>query len=64
MPRIGVLAVEIKRFHGTSAQTLVRRVIGRTAAGTRRPGRSGHRLTRESFLDGFEDNDHEHPAVL
>ena len=56
MPGIEVLAVEIKRFHGTSAQTLVPRVIGRTAAGTRGPGRSGQRLTRESFLDGFDDD--------
>ena len=57
MQDIEVLAVEIKRFHGTSAQTLVPRVIGRTGAGPRRPGRPGHRLTRESFLDGFEDED-------
>ena len=57
MPAIEVPAVEIKRFHGTSAQTLVPRVIGRTAAGPRRPVRPGHRLTRESFLDGFEDED-------
>ena len=56
MPNIEVLAVEIKRFHGTTAQTLVPRVIGRTAGGTRSAGRSGHRLTRESFLDGFEDD--------
>ena len=56
MSGIEVLAVEIKRFHGASAQTLVPRVIGRTAAGTRGPGRSGQRLTRESFLDGFEDD--------
>ena len=56
MPGIEVLAVEIKRFHGTSAQTLVPRVIGRIAAGPRRPGQPGHRLTRESFLDGFEDD--------
>ena len=57
MPNIEVLAVEIKRFHGKSAQTLVPRVIGRTAApGSRVPGRPGHRLTRESFLDGFEDD--------
>ena len=56
MPSIEVLAVEIKRFHGTSAQTLVPRVIGRIAAGTRGPGGSGQRLTRESFLDGFEDD--------
>ena len=57
MPDVEVLAVEIKRFHGTSAQTLVPRVIGRTAApGSRGRGRSGQRLTRESFLDGFEDD--------
>ena len=57
MPAIEVLAVEIKRFHGKSAQTLVPRVIGRTAApGARGRGRSGQRLTRESFLDGFEDD--------
>ena len=56
MSGIEVLAVEIKRFHGASAQTLVPRVIGRTAAGTRGPGRSGQRLTRDSFLDGFEDD--------
>ena len=60
MPDIEVLAVEIKRFHGKSAQTLVPRVIGRTAAAAARGrGRSGQRLrlTRESFLDGFEDDD-------
>ena len=56
MPNIEVLVVEIKQFHGTTAQTLVPGVIGRTAAGTRGPGRSGQRLTRESFLDGFEDD--------
>lgn len=56
MPNIEVLAVEIKRFHGISAQTLVPRVIGRTAAGTRGPGWPGQRLTRESFLDGFADD--------
>ena len=42
MPDIEVLAVEIKRFHGKSAQTLVPRVIGRTAAAAARGrGRSG-----------------------
>ena len=56
MPNIEVLAVEIKRFHGTTVQTLVPRVIGRTAAGARGAGRSGHRLTRDSFLGGFKDN--------
>ena len=56
MPNVEVLAVEIKRFHGTSARTLVPRVIGRTAAGTRTPGRAGLRLTRETFLAGFGDD--------
>ena len=56
MPNIEVLAVEIKRFHGATAPTLGPRVIGRTAAGIQGPGRSGQRLTRESFLDGFEDD--------
>ena len=54
MPDIEVLAVEIKRFHSKSAQTLVPRVIGRTSASTAR-GRAGQRLSRESFLDGFAD---------
>lgn len=56
MPGIEVLAVEIKQFRGESTQTLVPRVLGRTAAppsrnrAVRRP-----KLTRESFLDGFAD---------
>ena len=54
MENIDVLAVEIKRFHGQSGQTLVPRVIGRKVAGTGR-GRSVQRLTRESFLEGFDD---------
>jgi len=54
MPGIEVLAVEIKRFHGESAQTLVPRVIGRTAAGAPRgQGRSGPKLTHQSFLEDF-----------
>lgn len=36
MPRIEVLAVEIKQFRGESSQTLVPRVIGRTAAEPRK----------------------------
>ncbi len=56
MPSIEVLAVEIKRFHGPSSQTLVPRVIGRTSAVPSRSG-SGQRLTRESFLEGFSDGD-------
>ena len=46
MPGIEVLAVEIKRFHGESAQTLVPRVIGRTAAGSARGQPSRPRLLR------------------
>ena len=52
MPGIEVLAVEIKRFHGKSAQTLVPRVIGRMSAAPAR-SRAGQRLTRESFLEKF-----------
>ncbi len=66
MPRIEVLAVEIKQFKGDSRQTLVPRVIGRTAAsprshagqGTRRP-----KLDRESFLNAFDNPEHRSVAV-
>ncbi len=54
MPDIEVLAVEIKRFRGGSVQTVVPRVIGRTAASAGR-SRPAPRLSRESFLDGFAD---------
>ena len=52
MPRIEVLAVEIKQFRGKSIQTLVPRVIGRTSASSTR-GTAGPRrkLTRDSFLE-------------
>ena len=56
MAHIEVMAVEIKRFHGKSAQTLVPRVIGRTSGSPAR-SRSRPRLTRESFLDGFPDEE-------
>lgn len=57
MPHIEVLAVEIKQFRGESTQTLVPRVLGRTAAPSsrNRAGRSP-KLTRKSFLDGFADD--------
>ena len=56
MPDIEVLAVEIKRFQGESNQTLVPRIIGRTARGAKASRRrGGSRLTRELFLDGFPD---------
>ena len=52
MPGIEVLAVEIKQFRGKSTQTLVPRVIGRTAAPPV-PVPKRLLLTRKSFLDGF-----------
>ena len=51
MPGVEVFAVEVKRFRGKGAQTLVPRVFGSTT-----PPRSGtrpSRLTRELFLDDF-----------
>lgn len=53
---LNTLAPAVKRFQGTTSQTLAPRVIGRTARGSkaRRPG-TGTRLTRDSFLDGFAD---------
>ena len=56
MPNIEVLAVEIKRFCGESVKAVVPRVIGRTVAPTT-PNRSSPRLTRDTFLDGFVDED-------
>ena len=56
MQEIEVLAVEIKQFRGESTQTLVPRVIGRTAAApATASGRAGERrkLTRESFLEAL-----------
>ncbi len=66
MAGIEVLAVEIKQFKGRSSQTLVPRVIGRTAASPRRPVRPGARplkLDRESFLKTFADDEHSGVAV-
>ncbi len=58
MPRIEVLAVEIKRFQGESTQILVPRVIGRTSAAlARRQSASAQKLTREAFLEGFASVD-------
>ena len=59
MPGIEVLAVEIKQFRNQSMQTVVPRVLGRTAkASSRGQGSSLPKLTPETFLDSFED-----PAV-
>ena len=58
MPRIEVLAVEIKQFKGATSQTLVPRVIGQLAA--KPASRSGRgtqvRQTKEEFLDRFDDD--------
>ena len=54
MPNIEVLAVEIKQFRGKSSQTLVPRVLGRTAASSGPHGSvPRQRLTRDTFLDEF-----------
>lgn len=58
MPRIEVLAVEIKQFKGETSQTLVPRVIGQLAA--RPASRSGRgprvQQSKEEFLDRFDDD--------
>ena len=51
MPNIEALVVEVKQFRGRSTQTLVPRVIGRTAKPTNSP------LTRETFLAKFSSDD-------
>ncbi len=53
MPHIEVLAVEIKQFRGQSSQTLVPRVIGRTAAEPRRSfsSRSHERVDLEPYME-------------
>ena len=64
MPGIEVLAVEIKQFKGDSRQTLVPRVLGRTA-GSSRAGQGTRRLKldRESFLDAFDSSEPRSVAV-
>ena len=58
MPNIEVLAVEIKQFRGGQTQTLVPRVLGRTAkASTQGPARRGPSLNRETFLGEFADDE-------
>lgn len=55
MPRIEVLAVEVKQFRGESLQTLVPTVIGRTAAAPTRSGRAGRKMSSvEEFYDRFD----------
>ncbi len=60
MPNIEVLAVEIKQFRGKSTQTLVPHVLGRvSSAPTRRSSGSRQKLTRETFLDDFSNENEE-----
>ena len=54
MARIEVLAVEIKQFKGDSRQTLVPRVIGRTAASPARAHHANH-LSEEKFYELLGD---------
>lgn len=56
MPDIEVLAVEIKRFSGESQrQMLVPRVIGRVTSAPARGSSASSNVTRQSFLDRFND---------
>ncbi len=58
MPNIEVLAVEIKQFRGGQTQTLVPRVLGRTAK-VSAPGSTEGRpsLDRQTFLDEFASSE-------
>ena len=65
MAGIEVLAVEIKQFKGDSRQTLVPRVLARTAASLRHQAGQGVRrskLDRESFLNAFDNERHRNVA--
>ena len=62
MPRVEVLALEIKQFKGESRQTLVPRVIG-TAASQRPPAPRPPKLKREPFLKAFTVSEHRSVAV-
>ena len=63
MPVIEVLAVEIKQFKGDSRQTLVPRVLGRTAASPRSQRTRRSKLDRESFLNAFVNPEHRSVAA-
>ena len=54
MPRVEVMAVEIKQFRSKASQTLVPRVIGRTAAPAGGSG-SRRKLDQMTFLEEFSD---------
>lgn len=55
MPRIEVLAVQIKQFRGDDGLILVPRVMGRLASTVRRSSRREPRLDRASFLAAHGD---------
>ncbi len=56
MPNIEVLAVEIKRFSGESnRQILVPRVLGRVTTSPSRGRSTSQDMTRQTFLDRFDD---------
>lgn len=60
MPQIEVLAVEIKQFRGETLQTLVPRVIGRTAASEDQSdsrSKPRQKLSRDDFLGQFESEE-------
>ena len=58
MPNIEVLAIEIKQFRGGQTQTLVPRVLGRTAkASVQGPARRGRSLNRQTFLGEFTSDE-------
>ena len=63
MRQIEVLAVEIKQFRGGSVQTLVPRVLGRSAdAASQRKTPTRNRLTPTLFLDGFVNEEAKNAA--
>ena len=58
MPNIEVLAIEIKQFRGGQTQTLVPRVLGRTAkASAQGPAKRGRSLNRQTFLGEFTSDE-------
>ena len=56
MPRIEVLAVEIKQFRGDSGLILVPRLIGRRGSATTQSSKRRTNLDRLSFLAAFPDS--------
>lgn len=64
MPNIEVLAVEIKQFRGEQTQTLVPRVLGRTAKAPSQGSTSRYQsLNRETFLGEFTSEEERSAAA-